>query len=69
MEETREAEDAFWCVLGYSQEYLDRVHRKADEYRETVLAAGGRIGPQMSLEEGSAVSHRTNQTPTSTTNI
>jgi hypothetical protein len=42
-------------VLGYSLEYLDRVHRKADEYREAVLAAGGKIGPQMSLEEAPAV--------------
>ena len=48
---TREAEDSFSRLLGYSQEYLDEVHKFADEYREAVLAAGGQIGPQRPLEE------------------
>ena len=34
----RAADDAFNRLLGYSQEYLDRIHKGADEYRAMFAA-------------------------------
>lgn len=48
---SREADDAFSRLLGCSQDSLDRIHRKADEYRKAYIDAGRPIQPQLSLEE------------------
>lgn len=36
----REANDEFLTLIGYSQEYLDSVHKGADEYRAMLAKRG-----------------------------
>ena len=42
---TREADDAFHRLLGYSQEYLDYTHKFADGYRAHVQARQAQFPP------------------------
>jgi len=46
----RAAHDAFHRLLGYTQEYLDAVHKGADEYRAMLDARG----PQLPYEPASS---------------